>query len=195
MAVGRPNIKSGAIHATLQGQGRRRGQRALSSGSNTGNEVHTLPRASQDLVASFATSALSRNSHMSDKLKTQIWSGEYVSISSLLHDSSTQSYSVSVRPGSDDETPMFCVAPRARSSTVSFDQWLQGFEIYMSVFLLQPQHMSESQNMLMYIQTVRSLYEKGADWLTTGVGIGLLVPVDECIRESPSCHTQWGSLS
>ena len=34
----------------------------------------------------------------------------------------------------------------------------------MSVFLLQPQHMSESHNMLMYIQTVRSLYEKGADW-------------------------------
>ena len=59
---------------------------------------------------------------------------------------------------------MFCVAPRARSSIVSFDQWLQGFEIYMSVFLLQPQHMSESHNMLMYIQTVRSLYEKGADW-------------------------------
>ena len=47
---------------------------------------------------------------------------------------------------------------------MSFDQWLQGFEIYMSVFLLQPQHMSESHNMLMYIQTVHSLYEKGADW-------------------------------
>ena len=101
---------------------------------------------------------------MSDKLKAQIWSGDYVSISSLLHDSSPQSYSVSVRPGSDDETPTFCVAPRARSSTVSFDQWLQGFEIYMSVFLLQPQHMAESHNMLMYIQTVRSLYEKGSDW-------------------------------
>ena len=137
---------------------------AISSGIHTGNEVHTLPRASRDLVASFATSALSRHSRVSDKLKAQIWSGDYVSISSLLHDSSPQSYSVSVRPGSDDETPMFCVAPRARSSTVSFDQWLQGFEIYMSVFLLQPQHMAESHNMLMYIQTVRSLYEKGADW-------------------------------
>ena len=137
---------------------------AISSGIHTGNEVYTLPRASRDLVASFATSALSRHSRVSDKLKAQIWSGDYVSISSLLHDSSPQSYSVSVRPGSDDETTMFCVAPRARSSTVSFDQWLQGFEIYMSVFLLQPQHMAESYNMLMYIQTVRSLYEKGADW-------------------------------
>ena len=137
---------------------------AISSGIHTGQEVHALPRASQDLVASFATSALSRHSRVSDKLKAQIWSGEYVSISSLLHDSSQQNYSVSVRPGSDDETPMFCVAPRAKSSTVSFDQWLQGFEIYMSVFLLQPQHLSESHNLLMYVQTIRSLYEKGADW-------------------------------
>ena len=30
---------------------------------------------------------------------------------------------------------------------------------------------------------------------TTGGGNGLLVPVDECIRESPSCHTQRDSLS
>ena len=137
---------------------------AISSGIHTGQEVHALPRASQDLVASFATSALSRHSRVSDKLKAQIWSGEYVSISSLLHDSSPQNYSVSVRPGSDDDTPMFCVAPRAKSRTVSFDQWLQGFEIYMSVFLLQPQHLSESHNLLMHVQTIRSLYEKGADW-------------------------------
>ena len=137
---------------------------AMSSGIHTGQEAHALPRASQDLVASFATSALSRHSRVSDKLKAQIWSGEYVSISSLLHDSSPQNYSVSVRPGSDDETPMFCVAPRAKSSTVSVYQWLQGFKIYMSVFLLQPQHLSESHNLLMYVQTIRSLYEKGADW-------------------------------
>ena len=31
-------------------------------------------------------------------------------------------------------------------------------------FFLQPQHMSESHNLLMYVQTIRSLYEKGADW-------------------------------
>ena len=49
---------------------------AISSGIHTCNEVHTLPRASQDLVASIATSALSRHSRVSYKLKAQIWSGE-----------------------------------------------------------------------------------------------------------------------
>ena len=84
---------------------------AIYSGILTVNEVHTLPRASQDLVASFATSARSRHSRVSDKLKAQTWSGEYVSISLLLHDSSPQSYSVSVRPGSDDETPNVLCGP------------------------------------------------------------------------------------
>ena len=42
---------------------------AISSGINTGNEVHTLLRASQDLVASIAPSALSRHFRGSDKLK------------------------------------------------------------------------------------------------------------------------------
>ena len=74
-----------------------------------------------------------------------------------------QRYSVSVRPGDDNETPVFCVAPRARSKIVFFDQWLQGLKIYVH-FFLKPQHISESQNILMYIQTVRLFYEKGADW-------------------------------
>ena len=43
---------------------------AQSSGNNTGSKVHTLPRSSQDLVASFATSALSRHYRVSDKLNT-----------------------------------------------------------------------------------------------------------------------------
>ena len=163
--IGLHHLRQALHQAPFQDQGQPRGQRPYLQVSIQVTK-YTLPpgHPSQDLVPSFATSALSRHSRVSDKLKSRIWSGEYVSISSLLHDSSPQSYSVSVRPGSDDETPMFCVAPRARSSTVSFDQWLQGFEIYMSVFLLQPQHRSESHNMLIYIQTVRSLYEKGADW-------------------------------
>ena len=89
---------------------------------SSGNEVYTLRKASQDLAASFATSALSCHSRGSDKRKIQIWSVEHATNSSLLNDSSPQSYFVSVRPGSNNETPMFCVTPRARSSIVSFEQ-------------------------------------------------------------------------
>ena len=62
---------------------------------STGNDNLDLPRAAQDLVVSlasappsFSSPALSRHSRVSEKLKSQIWAGEYVSIASLLHDSS-----------------------------------------------------------------------------------------------------------
>ena len=63
---------------------------------------------------SFSSSALSRHSRVSEKLTSKISAGEYVSIASLLHDSSPQSYSVSIRPGGDRETPMFSVTRDTR---------------------------------------------------------------------------------
>ena len=138
---------------------------------HTGNDNLDLPRAAQDLVASlasappsFSSPALSRHSRVSEKLKSQIWAGEYVSIASLLHDSSPQSYSVSIQPSEDSETPMFSVAPKERSSPLTFNQWLQGFEVLMSVHLLAPRHRPDVHAMLMYIQTVRNLAQRGADW-------------------------------
>ncbi len=138
---------------------------------STGNDNLELPRAAQDLVASlasappsFSSPTLSRHSRVSEKLKTQIWAGEYVSIASLLHDSSPQSYSVSIRPSEDSETPTFSVAPKERNSPLSFNQWVQGFEVLMSVYLLAPRHRPEVHAMLMYIQTVRNLSQRGADW-------------------------------
>ena len=123
---------------------------------STGNDHLELPRAAQDLVASLASAppslsspALSRHSRVSEKLKTQIWAGEYVSIASLLHDSSPQSYSVSIRPSEDSETPTFSVAPKERNSPLSFNQWVQGFEVLMSVYLLAPRHRPEVHAMLM----------------------------------------------
>ena len=138
---------------------------------STGNDNLELPRAAQDLVASLASAppslsspALSRHSRVSEKLKSQIWAAEYVSIASLLHDSSRQSYSVSIRPSEDSETPMFSVAPQERNSPLSFNQWVQGFEVLMSVYLLAPRHRPDEHAMLTYIQTVRNLSQRGADW-------------------------------
>jgi len=132
--------------------------------SNDVMNAHALSEATQDLVASFSSSALSRHSRVSDQLKSQIWSGEYVNIAALLHVSAPQTYSVSLQPGDDNITPMFNVAPKLKGTLLSFDEWVQGYEIYMSVVLRQPHHLTDVHTMLMYIQTIRSLYKKGADW-------------------------------
>ena len=71
---------------------------------------------------------------------------------------------VSIQPSEDSETPMFSVAPKERSSPLTFNQWLQGFEVLMSVHLLAPRHRPDVHAMLMYIQTVRNLAQRGADW-------------------------------
>ena len=70
---------------------------------STGNDNLELTRAAQDLVASlasappsFSSQALSRHSRVSEKIKPQMWAGQYISIASLLPDSSHQPYSVSV---------------------------------------------------------------------------------------------------
>lgn len=126
------------------------------------NSLHSLPRAAQDLVA--AASGLTRHSWVPDNIKGKIWSGEYVNMASLLHDSSPQSYNVSVRPGEDSESPMFCLAPRQKNVVLSFEQWLKAFEIYQSVLLLQPSNLPDANALLMYIETIRNMYERGSDW-------------------------------
>ena len=138
----------------------------------------------------FSSQALSRHSRVSEKLKPQIWAGEYVSIASLLHDSppppnhtlsrfdgvkivtlycrriileyegALYQVEVEVRP------PMFSVAPKERNSHLTFNQWVQGFEVFMSMYLLAPRRPSHVHAMLMYIKTVRNLPQRGAaaDW-------------------------------
>ena len=59
---------------------------------------------------------------------------------------------------------MFCLAPRQKSGVLSFDQWLQAFEIYQSVLLLQPSNLPDAGALLMYIETIRKMYERGSDW-------------------------------
>ena len=65
----------------------------------------------------------------------------------------------------------------------------------MPVFLLKLNHMSESQNMLMYIQTIRfSLYEKGADWQSYVEAVRLLCQAHNWGWESV-CWYLWMNAS
>ena len=59
---------------------------------------------------------------------------------------------------------MFSVAPKERNSHLTFNQWVQGFEVFMSVYLLAPRHHSHVHAMLMYIKTVRNLSQRDAAW-------------------------------
>ena len=146
-----------------------------------GNTQDSLPRATRDLVAS--ASGVTHHSWVTDAVKAQIWSGEYVNMASLLTEPSPPGYNVTVSPGQDNASPMFCLAPRQKTGVLSFGQWLQAFEIDQSVLLLQPSNLPDAGVLLMYIDTIRKMYERGSDWRsydqafrtlrreTTGLGI------------------------
>ena len=57
----------------------------------------------------------------------------------------------------EDGNPALCVAPSSRTVIRSFLQWSRACQIYMCVFLLKTK-------MLKYMQTVRNMAERGANW-------------------------------
>ena len=75
-----------------------------------------------------------------------------------------QSYALSVRDNDAGAEPTFCLAAKAKLSFISFQQWVKAFEIFMSVYLLQPQAVAHAPALLKYMGVVRSLSERGGNW-------------------------------
>ena len=132
-----------------------------------GNEVlWSLPRATQELMASCASVSLPLHARIPDALTAKIWAGEFIDLSRLIKPDQLQQHdyglSVQVATGS----PTFCVSPaKAKpSETLSFPLWMQAFQMYMSVYLTQPANLPCATKMLKYIEVVRGLAQEGADW-------------------------------
>ena len=125
-----------------------------------------LPTVVGARASSFASSSLPMYAHVSSKLRTKIWAGEYVDIASLLPESPTDQpgYALAVRSGEDGSEPIVCVAAKPKQGQIGFQRWVKGFEIVMSIYLLQPGNSSEATQLLSYIGTIRNLAERGGNW-------------------------------
>ena len=72
--------------------------------------------------------------HVSSKLHTKIWAGEYVEIASLLPESPTDQpgYAMAVRSGEDGSEAIVCVAVKPKQGPlIGFQRWVKGFTIFM----------------------------------------------------------------
>ena len=89
-------------------------------------------------ASSFASSSLPMYAHVSPKLRTKIWAGEYVDVASLLPEFPTDQpgYALAVRSGEDGSEPIVCVAAKPKQGPIGFQRWVKGFEIFMSIYLL-----------------------------------------------------------
>ena len=101
-----------------------------------------------------------------DRLRAQIWAGEFVDLSLLLKSThAQQEYSLSVG-GRDSDAPTFRVSTaKVKGSNLSLEQWMKAFHLYMSVYLMQPSNLPSARKMLKYMQVIQNLYDQGGgDW-------------------------------
>ena len=106
----------------------------------TGSFTNNL-QMSHDNVTSFVSPCLPIHSHVADKDRTKVWSGEYVDLMTLLKaDHADESFSV----GAGGLAPEIRVAPRKKPTMSSHAQWAKGFQVYMSIYLSQPSRAPEA---------------------------------------------------
>ena len=132
-----------------------------------GNEfLGSLPRATQELMASCASVSLPLHARIPDALRAKIWAGEFIDLSLLIKPDQLQQHDYALSVQVVTTSPTFWVSPaKAKpSETLSFQLLMQAFEMYMSVYLTQPANLPCATKMLKYIEAVRGLAQEGADW-------------------------------
>ena len=97
----------------------------------------SLPTVVGARASSFASSSLPMYVHVSPKLRTNIWAGQYVEIASLLPESPTdqRGYALAVGSGEDGSEPIVCVAAKPKQGPIGFQRWVKGFEMFISIYL------------------------------------------------------------
>ena len=73
-------------------------------------------------------------------------------------------YTLAVRSGEDGSEPIVCVAAKPKQGPIGFQRWVKGFEIVMSIYLLQPCNSPQTPRLLSYIGTMSNLAEGGGNW-------------------------------
>ena len=141
----------------------------LLSGELRPGALDSLPADVRGRIVGFSASSLPVHAHVSEKLRQKIWADEFVEMNTMLHDNADKpQFALSVQELNKEETSVICVAKKTSQSIGSFQRWLKAYEIFMSIYLLQPNKSEQAPKMLKYISTVRGLAERGGNWVHYG---------------------------
>ena len=130
-----------------------------------GTAAPPLSEDTQTLFSSCTSTALPLDAQIPDVLRAKIMAGDYIDLSLLLKPSliQPQEFALSIDRGASQ--PTVCVFPaRPKDVVLSIDQWGRAFQLYMSVYLLQPANLPCAVKMLKYMEVVRGLADAGGDW-------------------------------
>ena len=97
------------------------------------------------------------DARVTDSLKQNIWSNEFIELSQLLKgNSEPEHFNITMSSGSG--VPSLCLLPKKRQGITSIDQWNTAFTIFMSVYLTK--FPLEAKAILKYSETVNVLQKK-----------------------------------
>ena len=135
----------------------------------TAEGMRSLPETAQNLMMAGSSYSLPLDAEIPESLRSKIWSGDFVDLSLLLKPTQVQhqDYTLSVNSGAIQ--PTICVSPaKPKTEPLSFERWVQAFQLYMSVYLLAPANALLAVKMLKYMEVIRRLAEQGGNWLSYG---------------------------
>ena len=98
--------------------------------------------------------------HVPLKLKTKIWSNEYVDFSELLHSKDDDDYVMSVK--NINSVPSLSVSKTERKSYLTYQQWGVTFEVFVAIHSVKfPQ---DTPGLMKYASLIRLLFQNGQGW-------------------------------
>ena len=138
------------------------GRRLVSAGTTLGLGISGAPT---DPSHSGGSQSIPLGAKVSKTMKADIWADKYVELSQLMgskHDRGM--HLVCEFPTTEDESPVLKWAKKKSAPISSIGQWTKAFTTFAAVYTGKKP--LEGQNLLKYIDTVRSIAEKNGDWAT-----------------------------
>ena len=125
----------GGVNVRHESAGEEMGNRVLLPGVN--EVINNLPAETPDRVRALTACSISLHSHIPEKVRAKVWTGEFVELSTLLPESrsTSQEVSLGLQPQEEDGTSVVCYGPKAKPGITCFTQWTKAFRIYVIVLV------------------------------------------------------------
>ena len=124
-----------------------------------------LPGPAQAMIDSCSSASLPLDARIPDGLRAKIWAGEYIDLAIMLKPTRMQHLEYGhAYGGAPTATNVVAKSPNNTHEFISFEKWLQAFNLYMAVYLLKPANMPLAVQMLKYAKIIRGLADAGGDW-------------------------------
>ena len=135
----------------------------------------------------FQSVGVALDARVPAKLKSKIWSQDYIDLGSLLvNPIQEQKYQLNVVNGSGNQPPSLCLESTSKPKRIqTIETWVSAFRIFVSVYTQK--FPIEAPALMKYADTIQDLAGRGNNWRYYDENFRFL-------RQSDSSSLPWGNL-